>query len=246
MTRTVIAAGDGLLNGDNPLADFYILAKSGITRPKICLLPTASGDNKGIVNYFMSIFEKYPCKPSYLTLFDPHTADIENFILSQNIIYITGGQSKSMLGVWKEWGVDKILRKAYENGTIMAGGSAGSVCWFNQCITDSIPGTLSVMDALNFLPFSNCPHYLSQLRRSAYRRLLLEKRIMNGYAADDFAMLHFENEALIKCVSNTPFSKCWKVGIDNDVLSQERLKTYWLGLDEYQEELIWSSKTFSS
>lgn len=239
--RTIIAAGDGLLNERNPLQDFYILAQSKIKNPKICLLPTASGDNNGLVKYFENIFEKYPCKPSSLTLFNPHTADIEDFICNQNIIYVTGGQSKSMLGVWKEWGLDIILRKAYENNVIMAGGSAGSVCWFSQCITDSIPGSLSVMNALGFIPVSNCPHFLSQERRTSYRKFVANNSIVAGYAADDYAALHFENEELIRCVSSTHYSKCWKVSNEQ----QTRLKTIWLGLDQNQEELIWSSETFS-
>lgn len=242
--REIIAYGCGGVDGENPWLDLYLLAQNKSSKkPKICFLPTASGDNHQLISYFKSIFEQYPCSPSSLSLFHPHTADIEDFILSHQMIFVGGGHTKSMLGVWKEWELDKILKKAYENGVILAGGSAGSVCWFEQCITDSIPGGLSVMDCLGFLSYSNCPHFGSQQRKSSYANFLKQNKIKMGYAATDSAAFHFKNEKLYRCISSYHNSYTYECYFDK-VPIQKPLKTTWLGLPENREKLIFSSKLF--
>src|SRR5260221_12132513 len=182
--KQVIAMGTDI-DPENPLLDLYILAQSNKIEPKICLLPTASGDNNGYINMFYSIFKRYPCKVSHLSLFRPHTADMEDFLLNQDIIFVSGGQSKTMLGAWREWLIPDMLRKAYDNGTILSGGSAGSVCWFTECITDSIPGKLTVMPSLGILPYSNCPHFSSSERISSYIDNVNNKTISPGYVICD-------------------------------------------------------------
>lgn len=252
--KQVIAMGDGGLDGNNPYMDLYILAQAQKKNPKVCFLGTASGDNAGLTKFFYHVFGRYPCRTSSLELFHPHTPNIEDFIKSQDIIYVGGGQSKSMLGVWREWGLDRILKEAYENGTILAGGSAGSVCWFDQCITDSIPGSLTVMNCIGVLPFSNCPHFANYSRRAAYSRYIRNGQIKAGYAADDFAGLHFIDGELVRSISNRAHANAYKVSpIDpenNDVgyvfngAVHERLRTEWLGLKENQEKLIFNSPLF--
>jgi hypothetical protein len=102
------------------------------------------------------------------------------------------------------------------------------------------------MPCLGILPYSNCPHYASQRRRSYYSRYLLDGTIKPGYAADDFATLHFVNEKLVRSVASEPYAKTWYVDIKDNKVSQTRLNTTWLGIKKYQQELIWSSETFSS
>lgn len=246
IVRQVIAMGDGGTDDKTPVLDLYILAQTKKTNPRICFLPTASGDNMGYANYFKQLFSRYPCRPSYLALFHPTTSHIREFIMEQDVIYVGGGHSKSMLGVWKEWEVDKYLREAYENGTILSGGSAGSVCWFEQCITDSIPGALTVMNCLGILPMSNCPHFASRERREAFSHYVSTNEIKEGYAADDFAALHFVNGKLERCVSSRPYAKCYKVGKDAEgKVFQKRLKTKFLGEKQHQEEFLWSAPCFS-
>lgn len=243
----IIALGDGGLDTEDPMMDLYILAQSKKKEPKVCLIPTASGDNPGLINLFRKLYSRYPCKTSFLTLFSPHINDIEDFIMSQDIIFVSGGHSRNMMVLWKSWGVDKFLFNAYNNGTILAGGSAGSVCWFDECITDSIPGALSVMKCLGFLPYSNCPHFSSKTRRSAYRHFIERKEIKPGYAIDDYAGAHFVNGSLFRSVSSRPYAKTYNVSIKEDnSFSQKRLKTKWLGYKEYQDDLIFKSPTFSS
>jgi dipeptidase E len=242
--KQCIAMGDGGLDGKSPYMDLYILAQTKKRRPKVCFLGTASGDNEGLINYFKHVFERYPCTPSVLSLFQPHTADISGFIMSQDVIYVGGGQSKSMLGVWREWGLDRILHAAYENGTILSGGSAGSVCWFDQCITDSIPGSLTVMDCLGIIPYSNCPHFASASRRASYAKFVSSGAIGQGYAADDFAALHFVDGNFFRGISNRPYAKVYKLALQENKLVQKRLKTKWLGLKEYQDEFIFNAPMF--
>jgi len=244
--KQVFAMGDGGLDDKTPVMDIYILAQSKKTLPKVCFLPTASGDNGGLVKYFYELYKRYPCEPSHFSVFNPSTKDVKDFLLSKDIILVGGGQTKSMLGVWKEWGVDKFLREAYENGTILAGGSAGSVCWFDQCVTDSLPGSLTVMNCLGILPYSNCPHFGSRDRQEAYFRFVTTDEIKEGYAADDFAAVHFVNGKVERCVSSRQYAKVYKLGKDTDGrFYKKKLKTRFLGEKQHQDELIWSAPCFA-
>jgi dipeptidase E len=235
--KSIIAFGDGGTDSKNPLMDLYIIANARKKNPKVCFLGTASGDNEAYIGYFEKLFGRYPCKPTHLSLFRPHTSDIEDFILSTDVIYVGGGHTKAMLGCWREYGLDKILKKAYDNGTVLSGGSAGSVCWFDQCITDSIPGRLSVMNCLGILPYSNCPHFSSVERRASYAEHITDQSIKDGYAADDFAALHFVNGELIRSVSTTHYAKTFKLSHNNGKCKRQQLPTKWL--DVHQNELIW-------
>ena len=243
--RVVIAMGDGGTDDRNPLMDLYILAQSNVRRPKICFLGTASGDNQGYIGHFEYLFKRYPCQPCHLSLFHPHTADIADFIHSMDIVYVGGGQTKSMIGLWKEWGLDKILRDAYNTGVILSGGSAGAVCWFKECITDSIPGRLTVMPCLDILPDSYCPHFASQERRAAYANHVREMKISPGYACDDYAAVHFVDGMFHRAISNRPYAKAYHVSMTENGVQQRRLYTKWLGMKATQEELIFNSPTFA-
>lgn len=235
--RQVICFGDGGLNSSDPLMDLYVIAHARKKEPTVCFLPTASGDSNMAIEMFKRLFSRYPCKPTVLTLFHPHVKDIEDFVMSSDVVYVGGGHTKSMLSVWKGCGLDKILKQAYDNGTVLSGGSAGSVCWFDECITDSIPGSLTVMPCLGILPFSNCPHFLSQARRSAYAKAITDRSIKTGYASDDYSGLHFQNEELVNAIASNYFSKSYHASFDERYKRRE-LPTKWLEL--YQEDLIWS------
>lgn len=243
--KQIICLGDGGLDGNNPLMDLYILAQTNKRNPKICFLPTASGDAEGYCKYFKHVFSKYPCIPEVLTLFRPHTADIKGFLMSMDAIFVGGGQSKSMIAVWRGWEVDQILDEANQNGTILSGGSAGSVCWFDQCITDSIPGSLTVMNCTGILPYSNCPHFSSRSRRASYAKFVASGEIKGGYANDDYAALHFVDGELFRSVSNRPYAKTWKVDMENGKFSMNRLKTDWLGMKENQQKYVFGTPMFN-
>jgi dipeptidase E len=120
--------------------------------------------------------------PTELSLFKPPTADLRSFVFEQDVIYVGGGNTRNLLALWREWGLDAILREAWLSGIVMAGISAGSICWFQQGLSDSvIPGDLAPLECLGFLPGSNCPHYDGEPeRRPAYHRFIqgqTERRI---------------------------------------------------------------------
>ncbi|UOY92255.1 peptidase E [Ectobacillus sp. JY-23] len=205
--KQIIALGGGgfSMEPDNPLLDQYILAQTNKPQPKICFIPTASGDADSYIKRFYDFFEKQACVPSHMSLFKPHTRDVRGFLLSQDIIYVGGGNTKNMLAIWREWGLDSILQEAWEQGIILAGISAGSICWFEEGVTDSYGDGLEPLRCLGFLKGSNCPHYDGEPeRRPAYQKLVAAGQIKGGIAADDSVALHYIGDALHRIVSSRP------------------------------------------
>ena len=191
MSQVIALGGGGFsMEPDNLALDRYILEQAGKDRPKVCFLPTASGDAQDYIVRFYAAFTTLDCRPSHLALIHPSTADLEDFILEKDILYVGGGNTRSMLAIWRGWGVAEILRKAWLGEILLAGISAGAICWFEQGITDSVPGRLSKMDCLGFLPGSCCPHYDGEAeRRPTFHRMLAGNQILPGYGIDDGAAL---------------------------------------------------------
>src|SRR5579872_6107841 len=137
----IVAMGGGgfSMEPDNPLLDRYVLNLAAASRPRICFVPTASGDADGYIVNFYAAMARLECRPCHLSLFRPPTADLQSFVLDQDIIYVGGGNTKSLLALWREWRLDVIFREAWGRGIVLAGISAGSICWFEQGGTDSIP-----------------------------------------------------------------------------------------------------------
>ncbi|MGL4619544.1 Type 1 glutamine amidotransferase-like domain-containing protein [Chroococcidiopsis sp.] len=235
VSRQIFAMGGGgfSMEPENLLLDRYILGLSKKEKPKVCFLPTASGDSDKYIVRFYSTYINLPCQPSHLSLFLPHTADLKSFILNQDIIYVGGGNTKSLIALWQEWGLDKILQAAWENGVILAGLSAGSICWFEQGVTDSIPGQLTVLQCLGLVKSSNCPHYDGEPeRRPAYHRLLSQGLIKPGYAADDGVGLHFVDNKLEKFVSSRPLAKAYQLDKLDGTVTETVLEPIYLGKDK--------------
>ncbi|MBE9213324.1 peptidase E [Plectonema cf. radiosum LEGE 06105] len=232
VVKQIIAMGGGgfSMEPENLLLDKYILELSNKTNPKICFLPTASGDSDRYIVRFYSSFINLPCIPSHLSLFNPPTADLKSFIFEKDIIYVGGGNEKSLMALWKEWGLDNILREAWENGVILSGLSAGSICWFEQGVTDSIPGELTVLECLGFLKGSNCPHYDGEPQRKPSYHQLLSKGLINpGYAADDGVGLHFIGDKLDKIISSRPQAKAYQLEIIGNNVKETILEPIYLG-----------------
>lgn len=225
MMEQIIALGGGgfSMEPDNLALDQYILDQTSAESPKVCFLGQASAEHADYVTNFYRAFTSLSARPSDLSLFKPHTADIEDFILSQDIIYVGGGNTKSMLALWREWHLDTILQNALQNGVILAGISAGSICWFEQGTTDSIPGKLSVLPCLGYLKGSCSPHYDGEAeRRPALHGFMASGDILAGYAFDDGAVGHFINGDLKHVVSSRPNAKGYRVeGIDGKAIESE-------------------------
>lgn len=190
----------------------YLLALTGRSRPKALFLPQASGESRLYAQGFQTTFELLGAETAWLSLFAPPTADLRAFLLEQNLIYVGGGNTKSMLALWREWNLDLILREAGQSGTVLAGLSAGSICWFEQGVTDSIPGGLSPLPCLGYLEGSFCPHYDSEpTRQPAYTRMIAEGTLKPGYAADDGAGLHFVDGRLERVIASRPNARAFRV-----------------------------------
>lgn len=228
----IVAMGGGgfSMEPDNPLLDHYILGLAKQERPKVCFIATASGDSDRYIVKFYTAFGQLSCQPTHLSLFDPPTSDLKSFILEQDIVYVGGGNTKSLVALWKEWGLDQILREAWNNGIILSGLSAGSICWFEEGVTDSIPGSLTALKGIGLLKGSHCPHYDGEPeRRPAYHRLLSAGLISEGYAADDGVGLHFIGEQLEKIVSSRPDAKAYRLEKIGQSVTEITLHPQYLG-----------------
>ena len=205
--KIIIAIGGGGFTHEpkNPFLDLYVLSQSPLDNPKIAFLPTANPNPEKYTQDFYHAFSRYSCQPSHLNLFGPHTSDLEDYLLSQDIIYVGGGNTKSMLAVWREWGLDTILRKAWNKGVVLAGVSAGAMCWFEEGITASIPGCMTSIKGLGLLVGSCCPHYDANFaRQNAIHERVKSGKIERGYLIDDFAAIHFEEVSIKHAVSSIP------------------------------------------
>ncbi len=212
MDEQIIALGGGGFSmEDSPLLDDYILHACAKPNPKICFVPTASGDADGYVAQFYRRFAPADCRATDLQLFRRQVDDLEAFACAQDIIYIGGGNTVNMLAIWRSHGFDQALRAALTSGTLLTGLSAGSICWFEQGITDSFGSTLQAMEGLGFLPGSHCPHYDGEAaRRPAYHRMV-KSGMLGGWAADDGVGLHFVNGSLHQVVSSRRDAKAYRV-----------------------------------
>lgn len=214
---------------ENPLLDRYILKQSNKTNPKICFIPTASGDSDNYISRYYHFFEKQHCQSSHLSLFKPPTKDLESFLLEKDIVYVGGGNTKNLLLLWKEWGLDIILSKAWEQGIILAGVSAGSICWFEEGVTDSYGDGLEQLKCLGYLKGSNCPHYDGEAeRRPSYHKLIDSNKIIPGIATDDGVAIHYIEQDIYKVVSSRPNARAYKVYYEEQVKEIE-LETVFLG-----------------
>lgn len=231
LMQHIIAMGGGgfSMEPDNPALDQYVIKQTNVERPKVCFLSQASGEARDYIINFYNAFSKLDCRPSHLSLFQPHTADIRGFLLEQQVIYVGGGNTRSMLALWREWGMDKMLREALEAGVLLAGISAGANCWFEWCTTDSIPGQLTALPCLGFLPGTCSPHYDGEAeRRPTLHRLVAAGEVPAAYAFDDGAAGHFVNGELLRVVRSRPNAKGYRVACVNGQARETVLETRYL------------------
>ncbi len=231
MKKQILAIGGAGLSllPDRLLLEKYFLKLTGQTCPNICFLPTAAGDSDWMIRRFYDAALRLECKPCHLSLFNAPSEDLEAIILDQDALYIGGGNTRNMLVLWRDWGVNLILRKAWEKGIVLGGVSAGSICWFDEGVTDSIPGRLTPLNYLGFLPGSNCPHFDSEAaRRPSYHQLILNGEISDGVAADDGVALHYVENQLHQVVSSRQTASAYTVCKNGDKITEEKIKPRFL------------------
>ena len=230
--RQIVAFGGGgfSMESGNPLLDDYVLGLTTAERPRVCFLPSASGDADHYIVRFYRAFSAHRCEASHISLFrrEQGPEDLRRHLLSQDLIYVGGGSVVSLLGVWRAHGIDAILREAWEAGVILCGLSAGSLCWFAEAVT-GFHGAPRRLDGLGLLPFSNCVHYERKSdRRQSYHGFLREG-MRPGYAAEDGAALHFTGDELSQVVSSRPQARGYRLDIAGRRVIEMRIATTFLG-----------------
>jgi peptidase E len=211
-----MGGGGFTMDERSPALDRLVLSLTGKSVPRICFLPTASGDAREQATRFYERYTAWPCEPSILSLFhlSENRLDPREHLLSQDAIYVGGGSMRNMLAVWREHRVDLAMRQAWEAGIVLAGLSAGAMCWFEGGITMS-GGAPAPAGGLGLLPGSMSVHLDSEPeRRLVYRRAVQSGTLPPGYAVDDGAALVFEGLRLTSCVASRAGARV--IRIDSD------------------------------
>jgi peptidase E len=219
-----MGGGGFSVDGRDSVVDAFVLGLTGKPRPRVLFLPTATGNVPTYVMNFHAAFAGR-AEPSHLDLFVRTRDDLRTTILEQDVVYVGGGNTANLLAIWRLHGVDEILAEAWERGIILAGVSAGGICWFEAGVTDSFGPDLAPLDgALGLLRGSFCPHYDSEaLRRPTYQRLVAGGGLPAGWAADDAAALHFVDGELAEVVVSSPDAAAYRVTRHGDEAREERI-----------------------
>ncbi|MFB6849883.1 Type 1 glutamine amidotransferase-like domain-containing protein [Streptomyces sp. NPDC056373] len=211
--------GGGFSTDEDGLLDDWLLDHARSERPKVCFVPTASGDAPAYIDQFLRAFASRDCEPSVLPLFRRELDDeaLRVFLLGQDVIYVGGGNTANLLAVWRTHGVDRILRDAYDRGTLLCGISAGANCWAEGSHTDSFGPLTFLRDGLGLLPGSVCPHYDSEPgRRTSYREAVAAGMLPPGWALEDGVGALFVDGRLEDAVTTTPQARLYRVEAGGD------------------------------
>ena len=197
----------------DPALDELVLRLTGVPRPRLCLLPTAGGDSEHQIRRFYETFRDRLCEPSHISLFrlGRHPVPLREHLLAQDAIYVGGGSMVNLLAIWRAQGLDAILREAWQSGVVLAGLSAGSMCWFEWGVTTS-SGAPAPSPGLGFLPGSNSVHDDSEpARRPVYLEAVRSGAIPPGWAVDDGAALIFRHSELADVLTARKSAHAYRV-----------------------------------
>jgi peptidase E len=213
----------------------YALALSGKARPRLCFVNTAGGDNDVGLRASYGAAAGQSVAAHHLQLFPmPNVEDIREYLCSMDVIWVGGGSVANLLALWRLHGVDDAMRAAWEAGVVLAGASAGSICWHVGGTTDSFgPELRPVTNGLAFLPYANGVHYDGEeQRRPIVQRLVADGTLPLTYATDDGTGLHYAGTELVEAVSDLPGKSAWRIESDNSGgVTETRLPTRLLGDD---------------
>jgi dipeptidase E len=227
VTGHIVAIGGGAFWEPplDPRLDAFILGLTGRDRPRVCFIPTASGDAPDTLASFYRAMARHDCRPTDLTLFPRTVADLPALIAEQDVIWVWGGSTVNLLALWRLHGLDGPLRAAYERSAVLCGISAGMNCWFESCTTDSFGLTLAPLDdGLGLLKGSACPHYdAEEQRRPLYRRLVDAGELAPGWAADNDVALHFAGGEFVEAVAWREGAAAYRVEPGSEVRVAARL-----------------------
>jgi peptidase E len=229
--RHIVALGGGGFSMEprNPRLDDFILRLTGKKRPRVCFIGTASGDSDNYIARFSRAFAPPRARPAHLSLFKREVRDIRAFLLAQDVIYVGGGASANMLAVWRVHGVGASLRDAWQAGVVLAGISAGAICWFEDGITDSFgPPPRALRDGLGFLTGACCPHYDGEKHRRPALLELVQRGFPSTLALDDGAAAHFVGRALKEIVTSRRSARAFSVTREKSLAVERRLEVRYL------------------
>ncbi len=224
--RHIVAMGGGGFSSGNPMLDLYALSLVDAQRPKVCFIPTASGDDAAYTLMFYKAYSGYGCDPHVLNLFSREVEDIDSFLSSMDMVYVGGGSTANQLAVWRLHGVDTALEQAWYNGVVMSGLSAGANCWFESSTTDSflLGKADALTDGLGFISGSYCPHYSSEPeRRPSYMSMVGRGVLPAGYACEDGTAAHFVGTEFRTAVSVDGDAKAYRVARVGEGVTEEEL-----------------------
>jgi len=231
--RHIVAMGGGGFSMEpaNRLLDDFVLSLARRrARPRICFVPTASGDSDIYMRRFYESFPPSRAAATSLRLFERTVSDLRGFVLEQDVIYVGGGATANLLAVWRLHGLDRALREAWRRGVVMAGVSAGAICWFEDGITDSFGTPFRALnDGLGFLHGGFCPHYDGESSRQAVLRRLVARGFPPTFAADDGAALHFVATRLKEAVSSRANARARRVHLRGGQVVEAELRVRYLG-----------------
>ena len=225
--RNIVAVG-GLRQrpGTTPALVRHVLSLTEKERPRVCGIPTATGDSPASLVGFYGWFLGLDVDASHLALFNRTVQDIRTFLLSQDVIYVGGGNTANMLAVWRLHGVDVALREAWESGVLLCGGSADSLCWFECGTIDSfdVNKLQSLDDGLGFLPGSHCPHYDGEEQRRPLYQQLIAEGFPAGYAIDEDAAIHFVGSEPAEVISSRAGATAYRVELRDSRCVETKLE----------------------
>ena len=201
----------------------YALELTGKTNPRVCYISTAGGDSIEGIAHFYSAFALVS-RASHLPLFQNTVREIGPFLHEQDLIYVGGGNTRNMLELWRMWGVDTAIRAAWDNGTVLAGTSAGGMCWFETSITDSYADEFRALPCLGWAPGGFCPHYDSEVgRQEVVGRLLADGTLPAGYAVEDDAAVHVRDGKLVAALAQKPGKSAYAMSCENGAAQLTKL-----------------------
>jgi peptidase E len=227
--RQILIAGGGF---GTAFID-YMAQLTGKARPRLCYLPTASADSpSGILRWYESCapLDVHPfVQESFISSYTMDQSWRES-LLSMDGIVVSGGNTLNQQAIWKVQGIDEVLREAWDQGVVLGGASAGSLCWFEEGTTDSRPKEVTKIECLGFLRGSHSPHYDAEaVRRPTYHRLISSGELKPGYACDNDAGIYFVDNEVRRVVKTREAARVYHVELRGGQIVETELPAEMIG-----------------
>jgi peptidase E len=232
---TILATSGGYRPGQRLQIEFNSLVRhavelsgTGRSRPRVTHLGTASGDQRWFNDWMSDAARLAGYDLANLNLFPmPSLDDIEGHLLDQDMVWVNGGSVANLLATWGVHGLGEIFERVWQSGVVLAGVSAGSICWYQGGTTDSFgPELRAVTNGLGFLPYGNGVHYDSEeRRRPLVHQLVADGTLPETHCTDDGVGIVYYGRQLVEAVSETDAKSAYIVTRDGDKAVEERLET---------------------